>query len=343
MNKSLQVILLALLATACSEEIDMTEQTSETITYSDAELEKIAYGCDYYLDEGEDEKVETRATDEYLEFISESLKQTQSSLKAKPIEPKTYVGVIKRETCGKYATIHVHFDCEDKHNKSSWTKGSTGAWWVDGKGNVKMDFCCVPFKDFPVNVGDYALLRLSSAPLRFDNDYNYSDSTFILRVHMDAEDKHEDTSMSLVRGTKGSEADIQSEMVVAESTVHNWVRVTSRGDLDLELICMHRYHSEKSKVAWPDFGFDYNVFGYNFDDGGNKAENGWVIADTEDKNNGDRIELVLQTNNGKEVELGNISILDEYHKKKLPARVVEYYSPGIRFNMRKVNRGKYPL
>ncbi len=54
MSKSFQILLLVIFVAACTEDVDVTELTCESINYSDAELEKIAYGCNYYLDEDDD-------------------------------------------------------------------------------------------------------------------------------------------------------------------------------------------------------------------------------------------------------------------------------------------------
>ncbi|MBP5419605.1 MAG: hypothetical protein J6Y72_07335 [Bacteroidales bacterium] len=364
MNKSLQVILLALLATACSEEIDMTEQTSETITYSDAELEKIAYGCDYYLDEGEDEKVETRATDEYLDYIGEYvLQNAQSSLKAHPIsngEGRVYVGVIKWKTCGQYPTIKIHYDCEDSKNKSEeyWyvdrddsvspnDKGKyKGSWEKDGNDNINMYFCRVPFEDFPVNAGSYALLRLSSKPLVFNDDRN--DYSYILSVHMDAEDKHETTSLSIM-DYKGS------DILNVDSEVRNFVKVTSHGDLDFDLIYMGSYEEEKLQsqgYSFPSYGFEYGVFGLlksgKDPKTGSKNPNrnydyrAYFYSDDEDKSNGNYVKLKRQnTKNGHVDEIGDI--YDRKAKEKYGVagmsfdKLIEYSKSGTKFYMTRVD------
>ncbi|MBE6340948.1 MAG: hypothetical protein E7069_09495 [Bacteroidales bacterium] len=353
MNKSLQVILFALLATACSEEIDMTEQTSETITYSDAELEKIAYGCDYYLDEDKNTKVETRATDEYLEFISESLKQTQSSLKAKPLPTKeasdetTYVGVIMRKTCGKYNTIKIYYDSEDKDTRKD-TKGDTGSWGYDGHRNLNMYFCRVPFNDFPINVGNngYALLRLSTKPLTFNNNRN--DYTYILSVHMDAEDKHEATSLSMT-DYKGTPITTTWENDPDYADARKLLTVSKYGDLNFDLIYMGYYNEEKPQgYSFPDYGFDYSVFGYVTSPGTpdkNSDYRGYIYTDDEDKNNGNHIILKRQNNNtGKEEDICDINDPEAY-KKYINyglvdinfRHIIEYSKSGTMFYMTKVN------
>ena len=357
--KSLITILCVVTCVACSEEIEIAEQeVNESINYSDAELEKMAYGCDTYLDDGNDEKIENQASDAYLEYVSEHIiLSAQSSLKAHPIsngEGRVYVGVIKQETCNNYATIKIHYDCEDKKTRKE-SSGNIGAWSYDNSGNINMYFCRVPFEDFPVNVGNngYALLRLDSRPLAFNNAANnrINKYTYILSVHMDAEDEHEATSLSIEYN-----GNTESPSII-NSNVRNFVKVSKYGDLDFDLIYMGYYFAEKPKTngySFPKFGFEYSVFGYvnggfnpttgNKNPNNNFDNRGCIFSDDEDTHNGNKIILSRQNSNGEIEQICDINdpkareTYSKYNVKDIDfSRIIEYSKSGTKFYMTKVN------
>lgn len=96
--------------TSCTEEMNIANVDNEEFSYTDEQLEKVAY-CGSYT-ESNDEKVETSASEEYLELVTERLNILEKSgLKSATVnddnKTKGYVGVIKESDCGQYDEIHI--------------------------------------------------------------------------------------------------------------------------------------------------------------------------------------------------------------------------------------------
>ncbi len=86
--------------------------------------------------------------------------------------------------------------------------------------------------------------------------------------------------------------------------MHDFVKVTGNGNLDFDLIYMD-YFEETPRpqgYSFPNFGFEYGVFGYV--DSGTNPHNenfdyrGWVYSDDEDKGNANKITLWRQNSRG---------------------------------------------
>lgn len=288
-NKTKVICLtaLSLLAISCDEDETSQLYTAEAAQPSEEQIEKMAYGCPFSYNDN-DEKVETKATDEYLEMLQTRLAEATSFGTNKSAAATQYVGVVKEETCGNYDEIRIFYDCEDHRNRTS-SKGYVGGWKITE--NIAMKFCLVPADLFKNTKDHYGLFNFSTSS-HIGNDYEHHDVALI-QVHMDAEDKKSETAIFY---TKNGEKEIRD----SHHLHSNNVMVVGNGNLSFQMFYFKP--NNKSTYGYPDLGFNYGVFGVLYSEG-DKNRQGNVYSDDEDKNNANNVQVAYDTTD-----------LKDYHK-----------------------------
>lgn len=271
---------------SCSKESEFTDlQTTENIELSDEMIEKIAYGCTSYLDEvTTDEKIETSASDDYMALLEERMTKVGGNKYVEYVynRDQQYVGVIEVDGCGKYEKYNeviINYDSENKKNNNK-RFGFNGAW--SGSENITMRFCLVPYQSFGRTGEWYGVMNFSD--LNKKNMLRTS-SQGVLHVLMDAEDRHDDrTNMRFNNYALGAGS-------WPDSKIGN-VKVDRNGNLEFQMIIFEPGNSSEPLYSYPDFGFDYGVFGtlkpYKVSDIGDekiKEDYGMVYSDDEDSDN----------------------------------------------------------
>ena len=273
---------IATLATSsCTDESQSVYEASGLSNLNEEQMEKVAYGCTSYTaaDDG-DEKVETSATEEYIDMLRERISEAEAESGNKAVATSQYVGVIKDQTCGKYDEIRIYYDCEDKRNKTK-SGGFVGGWHVTH--NITMRFWMVPANLFKRTKNYYAVMNFSPDTY-FQNDKGHRD-VGLLHVYMDAEDSNSGTDIFYTKNGGMEERD--------KYGFHSHkARVEGNGNLSFQLFYFKP--NDNSTENYPDLGFDYGVFGLLYpEDKENKYRQGYVYSDDEDKNNGDYMRQVV--------------------------------------------------
>lgn len=246
---------------------------------------KVAYGCTSYTaaDDG-DEKVETSATEEYIDMLRERIREEETASGNKAVAATQYVGVVKDQTCGKYDEIRIYYDCEDKRNHTK-SGGFVGGWHITH--NITMRFCMVPANLFKRTKNYYAVMNFSP-DTHFQNDEGHKD-VGLLRVYMDAEDNDSGTSIFYTRHGGNEIKDTYG------IHAHN-ARVAGKGNLNFQMFYFKP--NNNSTESYPDLGFDYGVFGVLYPENKeNGHRQGYVYSDDEDKNNGNLIDAYVDRTN----------------------------------------------
>ena len=236
---------------------------------------KVAYGCTSYtaVDYG-DEKVETSATEEYIDMLRERIREEETASGNKAVAATQYVGVVKDQTCGKYDEIRIYYDCEDKRNHTN-SGGYVGGWHITH--NITMRFCMVPANLFKRTKNYYAVMNFSP-DTHFQNDERHKD-VGLLHVYMDAEDSDSGTDIFYTKNGGREERD-------KYGFYSHKARVEGDGNLSFQLFYFKP--NNNSTESYPDLGFDYGVFGVLYPENKeNEHRQGYVYSDDEDKNNGD--------------------------------------------------------
>ncbi|MCF0191097.1 MAG: hypothetical protein HUJ96_07540 [Marinilabiliaceae bacterium] len=310
--KLTQVLLLSItflgVGISCTNETDLTDLvTTENIDYTDEMLEKIAYGCNSYIDnELTDEKLETTAPEEYIALIEDRVSTLKSSrfVEYTYNASQQYVGVIEVNGCGKYKNyneIIINYDSENRNNKNKLTN-FVGAW--TGSENITMRFCLVPYDSFGRTGEWYGVMNFSE----LDNKSMLSStkSQGILHALMDAEDHNDNKTNMRFNNYQGTGS-------WSESKIGN-VNVDNSGNLNFQMIIFEPGDWSEPMYSYPDFGFDYGVFGtlrpYVFNDFKKyKEDYGKSYSDDEDNNNANWIKY-----NGISVKNTNFHNIIEMNK-----------------------------
>lgn len=293
---------------SCTDESELANlQAIENADYSDEMLEKIAYGCSSYLDqELTDEKIEISASDEYMALIEDRVSTLKSTRYVEYTYNATqqYVGVIEVNGCGKYEKyneIIINYDSENRNNKNKLTN-FIGAW--SGSENITMRFCLVPYDSFARTGEWYGVMNFSD----LDKKYmlSSSNSQGILHASMDAEDHHDDRTNIRFNN-------LQAAGSWPDNKIGN-VQVDKNGNLNFQMIIFEPGDWSEPMYSYPDFGFDYGVFGtlrpYVFNDFTKyKEDYGKVYSDDEDSNNANWIKY-----NGVSVKNTNFHNIIEMNK-----------------------------
>lgn len=270
---------------SCSDvETDDVSSDIESLSLSSEVVEKMAYGCDpsSYEMRGA-EKIETTASEEYMELIRERMLQKASN-KACGLEQ--YVGVIKVTDCGRYNEVRVFYDCED-NNSSTRSKGFKGAWDVNT--NINMRYCLVPVTEFKRTDKWYGVVNFSSKKVVKDDNENAD--VALISVYMDSQDGK--NPLTRIYYTEHNEKEVQISGKGNMELVGNY-------NLSFEIFA---FASKKGAVPnYPEFGFEYGVFGKLYkDDEETPAQNyyysndqGYVISDDEDTNNSNSITALFE-------------------------------------------------
>ena len=306
----LLVSLIACLAfVSCNSEIDK-ELTSLDwqVERAESELANILTGdeLDKYLhdetyvvsDDNDTVKVETRASQAYLEYARNYRNSistgSNKAMKLPPVADQyRFVGVVPAQganhhghVCGDYQMIIVHYDAEDNRPTTKYLYMDENGFkadperianvsWEITNGDVDMRFCRVPAILFPNNRYYYAVLALDDV---FHTEYletPYASAGFydFVEVLMDADDNHNNTYVKV--GEYGQpHGPRYGDTYWSEYNIN----VESTGNLRLPFLVFAPYNSKSSSL--PDLGFSYAVFGQL--DGYHRES---IVIDDEDKSN----------------------------------------------------------
>lgn len=296
-NKNRRIIwsfIMTSMLVSCSSEVE--EFATKSDEFSDEILEKISYGCDasiYSLNS--DEKIETVASDEYLNYI---MNPTLPIINKSAVVFDEYVGVIKADEvrgCGKYQEVEVYYDCENSKT-ATYSKGFRGSWSV--LKNITMKFCVVPDSLFKRTNIAYGVVDFTSPVDGTEHSYMGSDSEYkeIARidVRMDAEDKSPETN---IKSRKHGE---------------NWIKgnigsmnTDSRKNLTFRMFVYLPQNGADN--VYPDLGFDYGVFGNIYSRKDYTDDYGIVFSDDEDDSNANKSILFQNNENGQIITKSGVS------------------------------------
>lgn len=260
---------------SCSDEMPADADSSQKTPLSEAELsgeelDKYAYGCEYYAKDTIG-KVETVANADYLAFAETLMNESLASVNKSLSVDEPMVGVVKMKTCGKYDEVDILFDAEDHRPKCKKTGYASGSSWTS-KHNVWMRFCVVPASLFNGIGKDYAVLLLTDeikGPLVYQRS-SYSDQR-VLRVRLDAEDNKAESGIKIIRSDGSSRSGYNSDIT------------PNRYDKNKNLTLFFQHFSASWKTgSLPQLGFEYAVFGTLY--GKDTDVWGSYVIDTEDKN-----------------------------------------------------------
>lgn len=214
-------------------------------------------------------KIETQASDAYKNKIRKVLEDSYSKQTTYLKSGSNTVGVVKvkDQSCGQYAMLEWHMDCEDSGQQSERTGTLFSDWEKNSAGNIVMRFCVVNGAYFDRSANNFAVLNLyGNGSWPYDVDRIFAT--------LDNED-----SGNINNGKLGS-------TIWPINTTH-WV-----GDCcfyyDTRL-SFYYYRSKSNPNPMPNLGITYGVFGQF----GSFQER--IYSDDQDTNNGN--ELAYQTYN----------------------------------------------
>lgn len=196
MKKNLFIALAALtICGSCSNESYLPGSEQE-LAELNGEYEKMKYHTEKFEGEDDLEKIETSADEATIkasmdEYVTELMNRTATAkekvMRSTYSATATVVGVFKVGSCGTFKELYVSLDCEDT-KESSFVSGDVGDTFVDGAGNVNLQFCLV------------AANRFYPGGVFLVNHVNYSlsdrDSRHAVVRHHDSDDKNPNNHVS---------------------------------------------------------------------------------------------------------------------------------------------------
>ena len=285
------IAIATLFTSSCTDESQSVYEASDLSNLSEEQLEKVAYGCTSYTaaDDG-DEKVETSATEEYIDMLRERIREEETASGNKAVAATQYVGVVKDQTCGKYDEIRIYYDCQDHSANDTYSRGYKGSWTVTQ--NITMRFCLVPGHLFKRTKDHYAVMNFSPDHY-FGNDIQHKD-VGLVNAYMDAEDSKCASAMFYTKyGSKEKRVN---------NNIHSGnTHLSGNGNLSYQMFYFKA--NNNSTDSYPDLGFDYGIFGSLLDE---TSENqGFVHSDDEDSHNANNAQIDIDSKTNVNIKNSN--------------------------------------